>query len=145
MKRCSWISVGFSAFPCQLFWEFIYPRKWSQSSKKTLTVDKHLHHVQTEETDYKTLFSQPDHVPSKYEPPSSQAYTVSASNSFVALRKDVTKTPVSGKASSLAPMSSNVPSVGTIRFLSDILSSNDPVSSHWPGNVNFVYFEPVLL
>jgi hypothetical protein len=57
-------------------------------------------------------------------------------NSFVALRADVIETPVScashlgdflGEVSSLAPMSSNVSSVSTVRFLSNFLSSNDPV------------------
>jgi hypothetical protein len=57
-------------------------------------------------------------------------------NNFVVLQADVLETPDSsashlrdflGEVSSLAPMSSNVSSVSTVHFLSDFLSSNDPV------------------
>jgi hypothetical protein len=37
--------------------------------RKTLTVDQLLHHVRTEETNYKNIFLQPDHAPSKHELP----------------------------------------------------------------------------
>jgi hypothetical protein len=57
-------------------------------------------------------------------------------NSFVALHADVIETPVCcasrlrdflGRVSSPVPVSSNVSSVNTVHFLSDFLSSNDPV------------------
>ena len=37
--------------------------------RKTLSVVQLLHHSQTEETDYKNIVFQPDHVPSKRELP----------------------------------------------------------------------------
>jgi hypothetical protein len=40
-----------------------------RNQNNTLIVDQILHHVQTEETNHKNVFSQPDHVPSKHELP----------------------------------------------------------------------------
>ena len=41
----------------------------SQPSSEKNTVDQLLHRVQTEETNKKSVFLQPDHVPSKHELP----------------------------------------------------------------------------
>jgi hypothetical protein len=54
----------------------LHVKKIRPHQRKTLIVDQLLHHVQTEETDYINLFSQPDHVPSKHELPLSYMVTI---------------------------------------------------------------------
>jgi hypothetical protein len=68
-RGSSWMYLGFSALQYRLFWEFTSPRTENQvsSEKKTLILDQFDHHVQTEETNCKNLFSQMDRVPSKNE------------------------------------------------------------------------------
>jgi hypothetical protein len=45
----------------------LHVRKPGPNGKITLTVDQLLHHIQTEQTNYKNLFLQMDYVPSKQE------------------------------------------------------------------------------
>jgi hypothetical protein len=59
----------------------------------TLNVDQILHCVQTEEINYKNLFLQTDHVPSKHELPVS--YNVVVKKKFVALSPDIFETLLS--------------------------------------------------
>jgi uncharacterized protein YdiU (UPF0061 family) len=69
--------LGFSALQYRLFWEFTSPRKESRPHRKeTPIVDQLLQHMQTEETSYRNLFSQLDHVPSKHELPLSYMVAV---------------------------------------------------------------------
>jgi hypothetical protein len=73
----SWINPWFSVLQYWLCWEFTSPHNENQaSSEKKLTVDQLFHCVQTEETNYKNVFLQPDDIPSKHELPLS--YTVTA-------------------------------------------------------------------
>jgi hypothetical protein len=96
-------------------------------------VDQLPHHVQTKETNYKNLFLQPDHVPSKHELLLSYMVTVltvlwpfvqmfSKHLSLVLVVQEFF-----GEVSGLASVLSNVCPVSTVHFLSGFLSNSGPV------------------